>query len=184
VNKTWAAVDVESSNLGAAGRQWTFEYQVDGGGWQTDLTDSGGNQDGVVDTSPDQTLTFPDGTTGQILELRATPAASAVTTTPSEIIQVRVTYQLRPEDLKLIPLQLYIADGQRLLNGARATRGASSDLTQILTWNDQAAEVTVTDIRGTGRDMVFLPGAIRVEEVAKKGRRRSEWLVQTTLAEV
>ena len=183
VEKTLAQIDIRSTNLGAAGRQYTIEYSLDEGTYLVDLTDAGGNADGVCDVSPTQTLTFPAGTTCKILEIRAKPTSTAATTTPPEINDFRVTWTLRADALKLLPMDVYLADNQVLLNGALGGR-PKLDLAQLETWDSQAAEVTVKDPRGSSRDMVFLPGSMIVEEVRKEPTGRPEYRVKFMLVEV
>lgn len=185
VNKSFASVDIESANLGAGGRLFTVEYRVDNGSWLTDLTFTGGTVGGnTCDLSPNQTATFPNGTTGKILEIRVKPALTSVGTTSPELLHIRVTAQLRPSTLKVLPLSLHLADGQRLLNGTIATRGPVADLSQLETWDAQAAEVIVADDRSTTRNMVFLPGLMKVEEIHHEAYRRPEYIVGVVLAEV
>lgn len=183
VEKTWAKVDFETRNLGAGGRQFAVTYRIDNGSWLTTLTDASGNADGIVDASPTQTMTFPNATTGKILELQIAPKLTNVGTTAAELWNFRVTSQLRPDTLKILPLTLYLADKQRLLNGALRGRPVL-DLAQLETWDAQAAEVAVVDARGTSRQMVFLPGRMKVEEMANEALHRPEYRVTTFLVEV
>ena len=183
IDKNCVSVDVDSNNLGAAGRQWTFKYNLDGGSDLTDLTDSAGNADGIADaTGGAETLTFPAGTTCKILTLQAIPASTAETSTAPEITKIRATFQLRPERLRLLPMTFYLADVQRLLNGGLGGR-PNGVLAQLRTWDAQAAAVTVTDIEGTARDYVFLPGNMRIRPRPKSSLRRREWLVDVLLAQ-
>ena len=190
VQKTFASVDLEVANLGAGGRQYLVDYRLDAGTWSTEgggpakLADSSGNADGVVDTTTSsQTLTFPSGTTGKVLELRAYPALTTVGTTSPEIRGIRVTCTLRAPATKILPLSLHLGDGVRNLNGSVGGR-PKLDLAQLETWDAQAAEVTVVDPRGTSRDMVFVSGKLKVTEVNNEARRRPEYKVDITLATV
>ncbi|MBM3945508.1 MAG: hypothetical protein FJ317_08505 [SAR202 cluster bacterium] len=178
VSKTIASLDVSSLNLGSGGRQFTFLYKLDNGPWMNDLPN-----DGVVETNPVQTLTFPDGTTAKVLELRAFPALTSVGSIGPVLTRFRVAATLRPPDLKLLPVQITLADGLTLLNGARGG-SPKTGLSQLRAWNSQAAEVVITDPEGTEHCMVFLPGTLTVQETAREGVRRSEYTVSFTLAEV
>jgi len=183
IAKNCVAVDVDSVNLGAAGRQWTLKYQLDGGAVKTDLTDASGNADGVVDaTGGAETLTFPAGTTANILTLQAVPASTAETSTPPEINRIRVTFQLRPDRLRLLPMTFYIADNITLLNGALGGL-PNAELAQLRTWDAQAAAVTVVDLEGNSRDYVFLPGNMRIRPRKRRPGRRREFLVDVVLAQ-
>lgn len=186
LSATWGSIDVESKNLGAGGRQYKVEYSLDGGAYKADLSDSEGNADSIVDTSPDQTMTFPAGTTAKTMEIRATPALTSVGTTSPEWLYFRVTYTLRPAALKILPLSLYLADGQVNYNSAPGGGAGRPklDLAQLETWDNQPSEVVVKDARGTTRNMIFLPGVMKVEELANEYTRRPEYLATCFLVEV
>ena len=185
VDKTFAEISFQHKNLGAAGRQWTISYRVDKGAWTTDLKDSAGNADGIIDstTSP-EVVTFPDGTTGKVLELKFVPTSTSATTTAPEIESFRVTAQLRFDRLRLMPLQLYVSDGQRAYNGAWGGGKPKAALAQLRTWQGAAPEVTVVNPEGTSRKMVFLPGQFKIDEIRQEYGRRPEYLVTCVLAEV
>lgn len=182
--KNALTADFDSTNLGAAGRKWTVEFNLnEGAGWQSTLKDSAGNTDGVIDsTTGKETLTFPDGSVYKVLSLRAQAAADAQTTTPSEINKLRVTSQLRPDRLRLLPLKLRLAYDMRLLNGTTAG-SVTGDLAQLRIWDGQAAAVTVVDPEGTSRNYVFLGGTLKIRELRKEVGRRPEYLIEVLLAE-
>lgn len=182
VDKSWQKVDVESASLGTGGRQIEVRFRVDGGAWQTTLVDTVTSDNTLDQAGPSHTLNFPAATTGKKLELRFIFSQTSVTTTSPELLNFRVTGQLRAEDVDVIPLRLYLADGQDTLNG-RESR-VKAKLAQLRTWADQAAHVTLVDAEGTSRTCVFLPGGFRVDEVAREVGRRSEWEVGAVLAEV
>ena len=138
---------------------------------------------GVTDISPLQTIHFPEGTIGKVMSLRFEPTMTTAGATGAEFLSFRVTCQLRPDSLKTLPVQFYLADGQMSLNGA-LTATSGSDLAQLRKWNDGAAEVHVTDPTGLVRDMVFLPGVFNVREVNHDPLRRPEYVVSALLAEV
>ena len=178
--KTFLSVDGEGRNLGAAGRLFTIDYRTSRYAAWTLL--------GTFNpTDNEDTLAFQGGTTGLTLELRFTPAATAITTTPSELVRFRVTYALRNAPIESIPLRIYLADNQELLNGTTESR-ANRALSQLRTWDAQAAEVNVIVSEGlttaTSRDMVFVPGTLKIRQIGHEAGRRSEWLVEVLLVEV
>jgi hypothetical protein len=129
-----------------------------------------------------QTLAFPAGTSGLTLELRFTFTQDA-STTPCELLRFRITYSLRNTPIETIPLAVYIADGQRLLNGSTESR-MTGLLALLRAWDAQGAEVRVVDAEGVSRDMVFLPGTLKLTQVRHEAGRRPEWVAQALLAEV
>ena len=185
VDKTFKQVHVESANLGAGGRQYGLEFRVDAGSWLTTLKDAAGNSDGIVDTSPTQTMTFPDGTTGKIIEFRIKPALTSVGTTSPEFLSLELEFQLRPSRVQTLPVDVYLADGMRRLDGSLGVEKTNTALAQMRTWAGQAKEVKVTDAEKTARQMMFLPGTLEIERVveARQGRR-AEYRVRATLVEV
>lgn len=184
IEKNVVEVDFESNNLGASGRKWTISYSLNGASVKTDLKDSGGTADGVIDaTSGRETMTFPVGTTCRTLHYELVPASTASTSTAPEITKIRTTFQLRPDRLRLLPITVLLSDQQRLLNGAIGGTLKAS-LAQLRTWDGQAAGVQVVDLEGTTRDYVFLPGNLRIIPGPKSHTRRREFLVSMVLAEV
>ena len=184
VEKSFSKVDFEVDNLGAGGRLFTVAYSIDGAAYATDLTDSAGNADGVVDTTGEtQTLTFPRGKSGKKITLRFIPALTTVGTTSPELLSFRVTAQLRPDAIKMLPLSAVLEDQQLLLNG---TIGGTpkADLSQLKTWDNQAAEVRVSGPDGNNYDCVFLPGSLRVTELAHEPGRRPSYRADFVVAEV
>ena len=184
VNASYATLDVESANLGIGGRQWEFEFRKDKGSWLSTLSDAAGNADGVVDVSPTQTMNFPDDTTAKLLEVRAYPKLTSVGITSPELLSFRVTYQLRFDQLELIPVQIHIADGLMGLNGAIGACRPKADLAQLRTWDRDAAAVKVVDAEGTSHDCVFVPGAMKVQRIRHAPGQRPEYVVSCVLAEV
>jgi len=175
VSKHFSEMEVESKNLGAGGRQWAFDYRLDNDptwvSWDT------------VSISPFQTISFPPGTSGKILEIRARPAMTSAGTTPPEIVSVRVKCQLHPDPTKIYPVTLYLADNQSLLNGAEGGR-VKGDLGQLETWNSSASDITFSTPDGVSRAVVFLPGSMQRQESFKELGRRPEYRVSFLLAEV
>jgi len=175
VDKHFAEMEVESKNLGVGGRQWAFDYRLDNDptwvSWDT------------VSVSPFQTIKFPPGTAGKLLEVRARPAMTAAGTTPPEIISIRVTCQLHPDPTKIFPVEVYLADNQALLSGAEGGR-VRGDLTQLETWNSGASDLTFVTPDKTSRQVIFLPGSMQRKESHKEHGRSAEYHVSFLLAEV
>jgi len=175
VSKHFAHMEVESKNLGSGGRQWAFSYRLDG---ETSYTSWD-----TVTVSPLQTLDFPGGTSGKVIQIKAVPTQTAATATPPEIISIRLISQVHPDPTKLYPISLYLADNQVLLNGAEGGR-VKGDLAQIEIWNAGASDVTLYTPDGVARSVIFLPGTLKKSEVFKEHGRRAEFLVSFDVAEV
>jgi hypothetical protein len=178
IPKHFAEVEIESKNLlASAGRQWTINHRVD------DPTASFVAGD-AVNTSPFQTIKFPDGLSGKMLELQAVPAMASVGTTPPEIVSVRVTAYLRPDPAKIFPMSLYLADNLYILNGTEESK-TQGNLNQLNTWNGAAADLLLfTPDKADGRNVIFLPGTLRITELTKELDRRAEYRADFLLAEV
>ena len=181
VFKRYEEVEIQTRNLGAGGRTVKVEYQLDGdGNWN------------VLDTvalSPFATVKFPEGTTGKLIELRFTPAMTAVGTTGPEILSFRVKAQLRPDPAKIYEVTIYIADDMQLLNGAIAST-ARTDLAQVRDWNEAATELilhvpaALQKSRRAEHEVVFLPGTLQEREVGLEHGRHPEMALSFQLAEV
>jgi len=117
----------------------------------------------------------------------------AATTGSAEVTSFTLTSQLRPEPVKAFQVQAYIAEGQRLLNGAQ-NGTPRADLKQLSTWNAQGAEVLLRtgrtqggswwDSKGAGRGdyyCVFLPGTLQLTEVIKRRHGKPEFIASFTL---
>ena len=181
VEKRFGEIEIESANLSQAVREIAVDYRLDGDtGWSTLQT---------ATISPFQTLNFPSGTTGMVLELRFRPKGSSVTTTSPEMKSFRVKMQLRPTSAKLMPLTVYLSEKQILLNGAIGGR-PKGDLFQLRTWNEGAGDLLLnTPDQGkqgldTERQVIFLPGSLVEQEISFERGRGSEYHVRFTLAEV
>jgi hypothetical protein len=175
VPKHFSEMEVESKNLGVGGRQWAFDYRLDNDptwvSWDT------------VSVSPFQTVAFPPGTSGNLLEIRARPAMTSVGTTPPEIVSIRVKSQLHPDPTKIFPVEVYLADNQIILNGTEGGR-VRGDLNQLETWNGGAADLTLATPDKTSRQVIFLPGSMQQRESYKEHGRHAEYHVSFLLAEV
>ena len=109
---------------------------------------------------------------------------TAVGTTPPEIVSLRMHSQVRPKPTKIFPMRLYLADNQRLLNGAESS-SINGDLKQLRAWNASPADLTLyTPDKAAGRTVLFLPGSMTEREIHKENGRRAEYEVGFLLAEV
>ena len=175
VNKHFSRMEVESKNLGAGGRQWTFSYRLDG-----ETTYTAWN---AVTVSPLQTLEFPTGVSGKIIQIKAEPSQTSASATPPELVSIRLISQIHPDPTKVYPVSLYLADHQSLLNGAEGGR-VQGDLAQLETWNAGASDVTLHTPDGESKSVIFMPGSMTKQESYKETGRRSEFRVNFLLAEV
>ena len=175
VNKHFSRMEVESKNLGAGGRQWTFSYRLDG-----ETTYTAWN---AVTVSPLQTLEFPTGVSGKIIQIKAEPSQTSASATPPELVSIRLISQIHPDPTKVYPVSLYLADHQSLLNGAEGGR-VKGDLAQLESWNAGASDVTLHTPDGESKSVIFMPGSMTKQESYKETGRRSEFRVNFLLAEV
>ena len=175
VSKHFSRMEVESKNLGAGGRQWTFSYRLDG-----ETTYTAWN---AVTVSPLQTLEFPTGVSGKIIQIKAEPSQTSASATPPELVSIRLISQIHPDPTKVYPVSLYLADHQSLLNGAEGGR-VKGDLAQLETWNAGASDVTLHTPDGESKSVIFMPGSMTKQESYKETGRRSEFRVNFLLAEV
>ena len=175
VSKHFSRMEVESKNLGAGGRQWTFSYRLDG-----ETTYTAWN---AVTVSPLQTLEFPTGVSGKIIQIKAEPSQTSASATPPELVSIRLISQIHPDPTKVYPVSLYLADHQSLLNGAEGGR-VRGDLAQLETWNAGASDVTLHTPDGESKSVIFMPGSMTKQESYKETGRRSEFRVNFLLAEV
>ena len=175
VNKHFSRMEVESKNLGAGGRQWTFSYRLD-----NETTYTAWN---AVTVSPLQTLEFPTGVSGKIIQIKAEPSQTSASATPPELVSIRLISQIHPDPTKVYPVSLYLADHQSLLNGAEGGR-VKGDLAQLESWNAGASDVTLHTPDGESKSVIFMPGSMTKQESYKETGRRSEFRVNFLLAEV
>ena len=153
VSKRYESIELETRNLGAGGRQITVQYKLDNADAWTTLD--------TVTESPIQTLNFPLGTTGKTLELRLTPALTAVGTTPAELHSFRLKAQLRPDATKLYPLTVYLAGKQQTLNGG-ISGNPKADLKQLREWDDAPADLVFgTPDKQDAKSVIFMPGSLK-----------------------
>ena len=132
MNKRFEEVQFETRNLGVGGRQIKVEYQLErDGNW---------HHIGTVNVSPFQSVKFPSGLYGKILELRFTPLQTSVTTIPVDLLSFRVIAQLRPDPVPTYEITVHVADQMMLLNGSISSK-SKGDLDQLEDWNASAAEV-------------------------------------------
>lgn len=181
--KTWASIQFTTNNLNVSFRVFTVSYRLDGGSWLTTLTDASGNADGVVATSPSETMTFPASTRAKVLELKLVPSASAVGTTIAELVRFRVEFQIAPSLTRSSVIETYHADGQRLLLGVGGN--PKGDRTQMETWMTANQELAWDDgVSGATRQVEIVPGTLRVDVVSTEAYRRPEYVISCMLATV
>jgi hypothetical protein len=176
IAKRFAEIEIESANLSAGTRSIAIQYKIDSATQWSDLD--------TATISPLQTLPFPGGTSGKVLQLKFKPLGSSITTTSPELLSFRVKMQLRPSPSKLLPLTVYLGERQQLLNGAVGGK-PKGDLGQLREWDAGANDLILyTPESATARSVVFLPGTLVEEEVALEKGRSPEYRVSFTLAEV
>lgn len=177
VTKSWRDVRVRTQNLGTGAGAHTIptDYSTDKGSTWTSL--------GTFNAD-NQTISFPAGTTGKTMRLRFKLTRGTTTTTTPELNSFTITGQLRPSAVKLHQYAFYVADGQwNLANGFM--RNADQQVSQLRTWNTQAASVTVyDDARPAGLRMVSLPGTMQEDILAQGRGRRAERRVSMAFVEV
>ena len=92
-----------------------------------------------------------------------------------------------PISSAVFPLTCELRDGQRLRNGTRQYTSASA-LSQLRTWSEHAAELTVTvpdeAIGGTAYNVVFMRGSLRVSGAPGRYGERPGYLASFVLIEV
>jgi hypothetical protein len=181
VDKLLQNITCATGNLGSGANDHYIEvqYRVDGGSW-TWIT---GVQATSKLTSSLQTLAFPDGINGKLIELKFLLHRGTTTTTSPELDSFTLRAQLRTSSIKLLPVSWEVADGIELLNGLEEN-DSSALLTQLRTWEAQVDEVTVDIGEASTYTCIFLPGnyqetVIYDEYLHRKGRR-----VDAVLAEV
>jgi hypothetical protein len=159
------------------------QYRVDGGSY-TYIT--GAQSTSTLVTSP-QTIAFASNITGRIWEMRYLFQKGTNNTNSPELTNFTAKFQLRPDSVRLLLIQAYLADNQSLLNGARESR-SNAVLAQLKSWNDGVNEVAVVfdDQPGTTTSYtaVFLPGSLRIDSLQRRPKARREYVVNFVLAEV
>ncbi len=135
-------------------------------------------------SSPLQESDYDHGTAGKLMELRLQPVLSAIGTTSPEITSIRVTWQIQPDPRKLIPMKVYIAEGQLRLNGTVGGRPKKL-LAQLNQWNSEPTDLVLgTPNDDADRSVLFLPGTLKVKEVGIEAGRRPEYEASWLLVEV
>lgn len=180
VNKHYSKVDFTTANLGSGANDHYGEvkYRVDGGSW-TWITGSQGTS--KLTTNP-QTLEFAAGITGKKIELAIFLRRGTTTTTTPQILDFTIKSQVRLTTVRSLPLQLYLADGQRLRSGGREYNVPAA-LTNLRAWRNGAAEVKCimpNDVTYTG---VFVPGAYAEIPVFEQKTRTPEYLIKCLIVE-
>jgi hypothetical protein len=175
LEKIFVSLDTKTINVTSSNTidvLYRLDRKAEEGGTYTSL--------GALNSEND-TLTFPAGVTGKLIQLifQWTSDASA----PEELVEWTLTYYLRPGQKETFPLVLHLSDQQRLRNGAKG--GLPKDeLAQLRTWTGQADRVALVDTEGNSQNCMFIPGSLRVKEVTKEPGRRPEYAVSALLAEI
>lgn len=191
VTKRYSSVDFETDNLGSAGTAHNIQayYRLTTIGGSRAGNGTGGWTSLGTLTSDRQTLTFAAETTGAIIEFLFVFIQGTTTTTSPELLKLTLRFQLRPADLKTMPLLLSFVDGQAQNNGKRDNLVRES-LVQLRTWATGANEVVVrmkdsADLTATRSfTMVFLQGQFSEDVVLAEYRRFPDVLVKALVAEV
>ncbi len=135
-------------------------------------------------SSPLQESDYDHGTSGKLMELRLQPVLRAIGTTGPEVTSIRVTWQIQPDPMKLIPMRAYIAEGQLRLNGTVGSRPRKL-LAQLNKWNSEPTDLVLgTPNDDPDRSVLFLPGTLKVKEVGLEFGRRPEYEASWLLVEV
>jgi len=177
-----SSIEIKSNNLSAGSRRIDTDFRVDRA-----INTSGTavyTTGPAFSTSPVQQFDFPHGTFGKLLELRIKPVLSAIGTTSPEVVSIRVIWQIQPDPREIIPMRIYLADGQQKLNGA--TGGSPRKLLeQLRKWDKTASDLVLgTPNKDLDRSVLMIPGSLRVTEVANEPGRRSEYIAEFDLVRV
>ena len=177
-----SSIEIKSNNLSAGSRRIDTDFRVDRA-----INTSGTavyTTGPAFSTSPVQQFDFPHGTFGKLLELRIKPVLSAVGTTSPEVVSVRVIWQIQPDPREIIPMRIYLADGQQKLNGA--TGGSPRKLLdQLNEWDQTASDLVLgTPNKDPDRSVLMIPGSLRVTEVSNEPGRRPEYIAEFDLVKV
>lgn len=178
VTKEWQSIACETDGLGSGGTDHSIDvdYSTDHGATFTDI--------GTDLTQDNQSINFAAGTTSRLLRIRFTFVRGTTTTTTPELLRFTVTYQLRPAARKQHLFQFYIADG--VVNKAGGyVQNAGQMLSQLRTWNTQAASVTVyDDAQPNGRRMILMADSMSEEIIHSEYGRRPEYRVRIRAVDV
>jgi len=177
-----SSVELKSNNLLAGSRRVEMDFRVDR------AIDSSGaavyQTAPTFSTSPAQQFDFPHGTFGKLLELRVKPVLTTIGTTGPEGVSIRVIWQIQPDPREIIPMRIYLADGQQKLNGA--TAGSPKKLlAQLNKWDKSPSDLVLgTPNEDDDRSVLMLPGTLRIREVANEPGRRPEYIASFDLVRV
>jgi len=177
-----SSIEIKSNNLSPGTRRIDTDFRVDRA---INVAGAAVYTTGpAFSTSPVQEFDFPHGTFGKLLELRIKPVLSAVGTTSPEVVSIRVIWQIQPNPREIIPMRIYVADGQQLLNGA--TGGSPRKLLdQLSKWDKSPSDLILgTPNKDADRSVLMIPGSLRVTEVANEPGRRPEQIVSFDLVRV
>jgi hypothetical protein len=175
-------IELGTKNLLSGVRQIAVDHRFDR------EVDASGNEvwttGPIFNQSPLQELDIPHGSGAKLMELRLRPYLSSVGAIGPEVTSVRVTWQIQPNPRKLIPMRVYLADGQLKLNGSVGGRPQKT-LAQLNVWNEEPNDLVLgTPNKDDDRRVLFLPGSLKVKELHLEAGRRPEYEASFTLVEV
>jgi hypothetical protein len=177
-----SSIEIKSNNLLAGTRRIDTEFRVDRAinAAGTAVYENGPS----FSTSPVQQFDFPHGTNGKLLGIRLKPVLASIGTTSPEITSVRIIWQIQPDPREIIPMRIYLADGQQKLNGA--TAGTPKKLlAQLNEWDKGASDLVLGTPNGDpDRSVLMIPGSLKVQEVANEPGRRPEYIASFDLVKV
>ena len=177
-----SSIEIKSNNLSAGTRRIDTDFRIDRA---INTAGTAVYQPGpAFSTSPVQQFDLPHGTFGKLLELRIKPVLSAIGTTSPEVVSIRVIWQIQPDPREIIPMRIYLADGQQKLNGS--TGGSPRKLLdQLNAWDQTASDLVLgTPNKDPDRSVLMIPGSLKVTEVANEPGRRPEYVAEFDLVKV
>ena len=181
VESLFSKLEVNSKNCGSGGSDHYIEVKIsidgDAYAWIT------GDQGSSKITTDNQTFVLPDEKTGKRIRLKFLFERGTTTTVSPELRDFTLFAHLRPDAVNVLPLDVLLDDDMMIGSGALSS-SQKGDLSQIRTWADQSAEVTVVDPEQTSRDYVFMRQTLTVDEVSKEPGRRPAFRVRVNLIQV
>lgn len=174
VDKRLDGVFIDAINLTTA-RTILIEYRLDETtSWTTLAT--------VFEDGP-QTIDLPPDVQFKEIHFRLTLDIGSVGSTTPDVISFRPTAQLQPDPVQLFNVNAYLADGQRLLNGARSS-AIAADRSQLKTWHTDKTDLRLDFEDDDPRIVVFVPGSFTETEIRRERNRRPEYVVTFQLFEI
>ena len=181
VESLFSKLEVNSKNCGSEGSHHYIEVKISIDGASYDWIT--GAQGSSKITTDNQTFVLPDEKTGKRIRLKFLFERGTTTTVSPELRDFTLFAHLRPDAVNVLPLDVLLDDDMMLGSGALSS-SQKGDLSQIRTWADQSAEVTVVDPEQTSRDYVFMRQTLTVDEVSKEPGRRPAFRVRVNLIQV